>query len=108
MKKKEDGFKLPMDIRLYSRRNCIRLSEKMLESGRIKGMSRGQLACEIYGHAYVYYNFRLVPGFLKELKLFKMLYKCCTDGIDLADNGDTLIRRIVYRVLWIMPAFPIK
>ena len=28
--------------------------------------------------------------------------------IDLADNGDTLIRRIVYRILWIMPTFPIK
>ena len=63
MKEKKKGFSIPMDKRLYSRANCIRLSERLIESGRI---------------------------------------------IDLADNGDTLIRRIVYRILWIMPAFPIK
>ena len=108
MKNKKKGFNIPMDKRLYSRPNCIRLSEKLIESGRVKRMSRGQLACELFGHAYVYYNFRVVPGFLKGLKPFRMLYKCCADGVDLADNGDTLIRRIVYRILWIMPAFPLK
>lgn len=108
MKEKKKGFSIPMDKRLYSRANCIRLSERLIESGRIRGMSRGQLSCELFGHAYVYYNFHLVPKFMQGRGPFRYLYKCCTDGIDLADNGDTLIRRIAYRILWIMPAFPIK
>ena len=60
--------------------------------------------CEIFAHAYVYYNFRFVPKFLQGVKIFKSLYRSVANGVDLEDNGDKWYRRIAYRFIWVLPA----
>ena len=98
---------IPMDKALYNRAYCKEMAEKIAESDRITGMTLSQLACEIFAHAYVFYNFRFVPKFLKNSKLFKSVYRSVEDGVDLEDNGDKLYRRIAYRLIWLCPAFAI-
>ena len=69
-------------------------------------MTLGQLSCEIFAHAFVFYNFRFIPKVLKNLPLFKSVYRSVEDGVDLEDNGDKLVRRIAYRIIWFLPAIP--
>lgn len=105
---KKKTLRIPMNERLYGRRGCKVIAEKLLESKRIDGMTESQLSCEIFAHAYVFYNFRFVPKKLSETDLFKKILRSASDGVDLEDGGDSLIRRIAYRMIWLMPAFPIN
>jgi len=105
---KKKTLRIPMNERLYGRRGCKVIAEKLLESGRIDGMTESQLSCEIFAHAYVFYNFRFVPKKLSKTDLFKKILRSASDGVDLEDGGDSLIRRIAYRMIWLMPAFPIN
>lgn len=98
---------IPMDKALYNRKTCMAMAEEIAKSDKITGMTLSQLACEIFAHAYVYYNFRFIPKFLKGLKLFKSVYGSVENGVDLEDNGDKLCRRIAYRFIWFLPAFAI-
>lgn len=95
---------IPMAQELYSRSYCRELAKKIAKEEKISGMTLNQLSCEIFAHAYVYYNFRFVPGFLRGVKLFKSVYRSVSDGVDLEDNGDKLYRRIAYRLIWLLPA----
>ncbi len=108
MTDKKKTLRIPMNERLYARRGCKLIAEKLLESGRIDSMTESQLACEIFAHAYVFYNFRFVPGRLGQTDLFKKVLRSASDGVDLEDGGDNLKRRIAYRMIWLMPAFPIN
>ena len=105
---KKKTLRIPMNERLYARKGCKVIAEKLLESGRIDGMTESQLSCEIFAHAYVFYNFRFVPGMLREKVIFRKILRSASDGVDLEDGGDSLIRRIAYRMIWLMPAFPIN
>ncbi|MCR5310651.1 MAG: hypothetical protein K6E32_04450 [Lachnospiraceae bacterium] len=98
---------IPMDKALYNRTFCKEMALQIAESEKITGMSLSQLACEIFAHAYVYYNFRFIPRFLKGLKLFKSVYGSVENGVDLEDNGDKWYRRIAYRFIWFCPAIAI-
>jgi len=104
---KRKKMNIPMNKVLYSRSNCSKMAEEILESGKIEGMTKSQLACEIFAHAYVFYNFRFIPSALGKTAKFRSFYRSVSDGVDLADNGDSMIRRIAYRVIWIMPAFAV-
>ena len=108
MMSRKKTLRIPMNERLYARKGCKMIAEKLLESGRIDGMTESQLSCEIFAHAYVFYNFRLVPKRLSKTGLFKKVLRSASDGVDLEDGGDSLIRRIAYRMIWLMPAFPIN
>lgn len=96
---------IPMGKELYSRAYCKEMAARIAEEEKITGMSLGQLSCEIFAHAYIFYNFRFVPKFLRGVKLFKSLYRSVSDGVDLEDNGDKWYRRIAYRFIWVLPAF---
>ena len=96
---------IPMEKELYNRANCRKMACEIAGDEKITGMSIGQLSCEIFAHAYIYYNFKLVPKFLREVKVFKSFYHSVADGVDLEDDGDKLFRRIAYRVIWFLPAF---
>ncbi len=108
MMSRKKTLRIPMNERLYARKGCKMIAEKLLESGRIDGMTESQLSCEIFAHAYVFYNFRFVPGKIAESSLFMKILRSASDGVDLEDGGDSLIRRIAYRMIWLMPAFPIN
>ena len=98
---------IPMEESLYSRAFCKKMAKEIAQNNQISGMSLDQLSVEIFAHAYIYYNFRLVPKFLKENKIFKSLYRSVSNGVDLEDNGDKWYRRIAYRFIWMLPAFAI-
>ncbi len=98
---------IPMEEALYNRSFCKEMAVLIADSEKITGMSLSQLACEIFAHAYVFYNFRFIPGFLKKTALFKKVYGSVENGVDLEDNGDKLYRRIAYRLIWFFPAFAI-
>ena len=102
---KKKTLQIPMGKKLYNKKYCVKLAKKIRRKKQISGMSIRELAHEIYAHAYVFYNFRLVPEFLRNVRPFKSIYKSVSDGVDLEDNGDTLIRRIAYRLIWEFPAF---
>lgn len=94
---------IPMKRKLYDRAFCVRLARKIIAAEKISGMSVRELANEIYAHAYVYYNFRILPGFLRSIKPLRSVYHSVADGIDLEDNGDKWYRKIAYKVFWILP-----
>jgi len=96
--------KIPMDIALNSRRVCSELADEIYDEKLITGMSRSQLACEIFAHVYVFCNYRFIPCFIKDTDLLRRVYTSVSDGIDLEDNGDSIGRRIFYRVVWLMPS----
>ena len=96
---------IPMKRALYNRAFCIRLARKIISAEKISGMSVRELAIEIYAHAYVYYNFRFVPGFMQSIKPVRSVYRSGADGVDLEDHGDTWYRKIAYKVFWILPRF---
>ena len=95
---------IPMERELYSRAYCKEMAEKIAREEMITGMTLSQLSCEIFAHAYIYYNFRFVPKFLQGVKIFKSLYRSVANGVDLEDNGDKWYRRIAYRFIWVLPA----
>ena len=89
---------------LNNRKLCKEMAKDIKSDKRITGMSESQLSCEIFAHAYVYCNFKYVPSFLKKTSAAKSVYRSVADGVDLEDNGDSLVRRIAYRVIWLMPS----
>ena len=95
---------IPMEETLNNRKLCKELAQQIVTEKSITGMTESQLSCEIFAHAYVYCNFRFVPGFIKNTSAAKSVYRSVADGVDLEDNGDKLVRRIFYRIIWVMPS----
>ena len=95
---------IPMSSALNNRSYCKEMAKNIEREGLITGMTTSQLSCEIFAHAYVYCNFRYIPGFVRKTAFAKSAYNSTADGVDLEDNGDSLVRRIAYRVIWFMPS----
>ena len=98
---------IPMNENLYNRDYCMQMAHEITDGGKISGMSLSQLYTEIFAHAYIYYNYRLLPRFLRNVKLFKSFYNSVSNGVDLEDDGDKWYRRIAYRFIWMLPALEI-
>ncbi len=96
---------IPMTLELNNKELCRKLAGEIYEHHEITGMSLSQLYCEIFAHAYVFSVFRYIPGFIKNTAPAKRIYRSVADGVDLEDDGDSLVRRIFYRVIWFMPSF---
>ena len=95
---------IPMTSALNNRKYCKEMARKIAREELITGMSESQLSCEIFAHAYVFCNFKYVPGIIRNTAFAKSAYHSTADGVDLEDNGDSLVRRIAYRVIWLMPS----
>ena len=95
---------IPMTETLNDRKLCKEMAEKIEAEKKITGMSVGQLECEIFAYAYVFCFFKYLPGFIRNTTFAKRVYRSVSDGVDLEDNGDTLVRRVFYRVIWCMPS----
>lgn len=90
-----DGF----GVSLLSRDFCLKKAEEIGENGLITGMTRSQIACELYFHSYIYHVCLLLAKHRIQLKWLL----AHADPIDLSDGGDTLFRRAVFRMWWYMP-----
>lgn len=83
---------LPVVHTYLNKKKCLAEAERLLTERAIIGMSRKQLAEEIYFHALVY-DISMRTGLLRSLRVK-------ADPIDLEEGGDTLFRRICYRAVW--------
>lgn len=95
---------IPMSEMLNDRKLCREMAREISDRNEITGMSNSQLSCEIFAHAYVYVIFKYVPDFIKKMNKAQSIYRSVSDGVDIEDNGDSLVRRIFYRVVWMMPS----
>lgn len=96
------SINLPMEEKYYNKKECVASARSILDSGQITGMTVRQLAAEIYTHAFIYYNFDRLPGFIRKTSLAQRIYTSAANGIDLEDNGDSQKRRICYAILWVI------
>ena len=83
---------IPSAIRFLDKENCLNEADRILAERKIKGMTRENLAREIYFHAVVF-DYCMKAGH------FGYLMKH-TDPIDLNDGGDTPFRRFCFDLLW--------
>ena len=85
-------YSIPVDTRFLNKKNCLAEADRILSAKHIEGMSRAKLAREIFFHASVY-DLCMRTGRFRWLKAH-------SDPINLNDGGDTLLRRICYRLMW--------
>ncbi len=81
---------------------CEEAAQKIIEDGRIEGMSKDAMAKEIYAHIFIHDVVESLPGFLQNNKFVKKAYNSTVNGIDLEDFGDTYIRQIAYNAIWVI------
>lgn len=79
---------------------CALWAIRVVDHRSVIGMTYQQVMEEIYAHAYVYYNFDKLPSVIKNNSFAQNVYNSSADGIHLADNGDTLARRLFYTTVW--------
>ena len=78
------------------KKKCMEIATDILNRGLITGVTPLQMAAEIYSHHYVYVMIPKLPGFLRNNRIIKRMYKSCENGVDLGDNGDPRWRKIIY------------
>lgn len=83
-----------------SKQECVNKAEEILENDYIRGMTKRELYSEIYFHAWAYHISDLLEK--KDIHLLSWVKKSA-DPIDLADNGDTLFRKLVFSLFWLFP-----
>lgn len=91
---------LEMNDIYYNKEECLNAADDIIANEQITGMTKTQIAEEIYTHAFVFYNFHYLPEFIKNTAIAKRIFNSAANGIDLEDNGDTLKRRICYSLIW--------
>ena len=85
-----------VDRKYLSRKECLIRAREIRDAGLID-MGEKELAMEIFFHTRIYYWFRK----LYRLPVFSWIVDRA-DPIDLADGGDTKLRRFFFRLLWII------
>ena len=83
------------------KKQCRVIARDIIEKKQITGMTERQMAAEIFTHGYIYSHYDGLPGFLKRSRIASRVYKCCENGVDLADNGDIWYRKIVYFLIYL-------
>ncbi|MBQ1466955.1 MAG: hypothetical protein IIZ27_00605 [Solobacterium sp.] len=92
-------YSIPMSDVYLSKDICRKKARQILQDRFIEGMTERQIASEIYFHSAAYYT----CVFLEKFHIRINYIKKKADPIDLADNGDTGFRRILYRIIWALP-----
>ena len=85
---------LKMDPVYLSKDICLKKAEE-IHADQSLDMEVREMAREIYCHARFYYWFHRLEG----IPIVKRALDRA-DPIDMADGGDTLLRRIIFRLTW--------
>jgi len=99
-KRKNNTYSIRADRRLLSKEECVKKAQEILREKYIIGMTEKEVSREIYFHAWAYHIAYSLEK--KNNKLFARVRQAA-DPIDLADYGDTWIRKIVYSMFWLFP-----
>ena len=90
---------LPYSDEYCFKKRCLETAEQILSDGRLDGMSKKEIAQEIFFHARAF-------SFCKkhEEKGWKIIRWVIerADPIDLADHGDTKSRKAIYSLFWLL------
>ena len=81
---------------------CEEAAQKIIDDGKIEGMSKSAMAKEIYAHIFIHDVVESLPGFLQNNKFVQKAYNSTANGIDLEDFGDTYVRQIAYNAIWVI------
>ena len=87
---------------------CRALAKEIIQNKQITGMTERQLAAEIFTHGFIHARYPKLPAWIRNMPWMKRVYQSCDNGVDLADDGDTRVRKIGYAVIFIvMPSMRI-
>lgn len=91
---KKVKMSIPVRQEYLNKQACLREANRLKREGKIHGMSKRQIAREIYFHAVMFHYCDRTNrhGWWREH----------ADPINLRDGGDTLLRRAAYAACWIM------
>jgi hypothetical protein len=81
---------------------CRTLAKDILTNGQIAGMTVRQLAAEIFTHGYIHNRYPKLPAWIRNMALTKRIYASCDNGVDLADDGDTRVRKFGYAMIFLI------
>lgn len=76
---------------------CMTTAEQIIRSGKVGGMTALDIAKEIFSHATIFY----CASWLHDHGLRQQYLLEHSNPIDIMDGGDTIIRKIIYNVIWI-------
>lgn len=90
---------LSMSKMYLSKSTCLALASTYVRYGAVTGMTRNQVAEEMYAHAVIYYAADSVRALGISNSIISYCINCGKD-IDIADGGDTLVRRTAFALIW--------
>ncbi len=96
------GVSLAMSVSYLNKDTCLNKADILIRSYQVRGMTKYQIAKEIYAHAVIYYA---SPALLLSLSpivgapLLNYL-RSHANPIDIADGGDSESRETIYNAIW--------
>ena len=100
VKRENNTYSIKANDRYLSKSECFGKAEEIVSEKNIIGMTSKELASEIYFHAWAYHFACILES--KNINVLARV-KEAADPIDLADYGDTWIRKIFYAIFWLFP-----
>jgi len=92
---------LPMRTDYLSKSYCLSFADTLIKYRAVVGMTKQEVAEEIYGHAVLYYNAKYSVVVSLGIGLLARQYIINhSNPIDIADYGDTPERKNIYRLIW--------
>lgn len=91
---------IPMDSYYLDKTHCKQLARRLIDNGKVTDMTQLQIAQEIYAHAVAYYSestLRDIPGIGDSIADYLVEH---AEVVDIADGGDTAVRRAAYTLIW--------
>ena len=85
---------IPVCREYLNKEFCVNKARMFLHENSIRGMTKKQIAKEIYFHAVMYYYCERTGKFQK--------YKEHAGIVNLHDGGDTFPRRVAYAICWLL------
>lgn len=92
------GMNIPITEDMLSKDYCLQRAGEIKSSGQITGMTKQQIAEEIYAHAVVYYYGSEAEQATGMNLSFVLDHT--RDGIDLCNGGDSWKRKMAYKAIW--------
>ncbi len=84
---------------------CLSQAGMLINQKKVVGMTKLEIAQELYAHAVVKYNYEVVLAYGvitagAGLAVANEIYKSAANGADIEDYGDTAVRKTFYTTVW--------
>ncbi|WP_259556611.1 hypothetical protein [Clostridium botulinum] len=84
----------------YQHKNtCLKKAQELIDNGTVTGMSKLQIAKEIYAHAIAFYDSYALSELLGSCKAFTTIMNHA-GVVDIEDGGDKWYMRTAYNAIW--------